>query len=96
MRFSLQSFSGASGSLFLWMAASGMAAQSRSMLRCPKNAPSWWAAKLARNKARDREVNRALRHAGWRVLRVWECDLTRANAPRVVRRVLSALSLPTG
>lgn len=62
----------------------------------PKNRAEWWAAKLARNKARDLEVNRALRNAGWRVLRVWECDLTRANAPRVVRRVLRALSLSTG
>jgi len=60
-----------------------------------KNRAEWWAAKLARNKARDLEVNRALRNAGWRVLRVWECDLTRANAPRVVRRVLRALSLPS-
>jgi DNA mismatch endonuclease (patch repair protein) len=58
----------------------------------PKNRAEWWAAKLARNKARDLEVNRALRNAGWRVLRVWECDLTRANAPRVVRRVLRALA----
>jgi DNA mismatch endonuclease (patch repair protein) len=58
----------------------------------PKNRAEWWAAKLARNKARDLEVNRALRNAGWRVLRVWECDLTRANAPRVARRVLRALA----
>lgn len=42
----------------------------------PKTRTEWWAAKLQRNKDRDREVNRTLRQAGWRVLRVWECDLT--------------------
>jgi G:T-mismatch repair DNA endonuclease (very short patch repair protein) len=32
-----------------------------------------------------------LRKAGWRVLRVWECDLARKNWPRVARRVVRAL-----
>ncbi|MDD5199833.1 MAG: very short patch repair endonuclease [Terrimicrobiaceae bacterium] len=57
----------------------------------PKTRAEWWATKLARNKARDREVNRLLRKAGWRVIRVWECELTRANAPRAVRRIQKAL-----
>jgi DNA mismatch endonuclease (patch repair protein) len=36
-----------------------------------KNA-EWWADKLARNVARDRETDSDLRAAGWTVLRVWE------------------------
>lgn len=58
----------------------------------PKTRAEWWAAKLARNKARDREVTRALRNAGWTVLRIWECDLTRANMHRPARRVSRALA----
>jgi DNA mismatch endonuclease (patch repair protein) len=48
---------------------------------CPmqhKGKPSanseWWAAKLARNQARDRETNHHLEEAGWSVLRIWEHD----------------------
>jgi len=37
-------------------------------------------------------VNRTLRAAGWRVLRVWECDLTVKNVPRVLRRIRRALN----
>jgi len=40
------------------------------------NAREWWAVKLARNRARDLVVTRTLRKAGWRVVRIWECDLT--------------------
>jgi len=58
----------------------------------PKTRAEWWAAKLDRNKARDREVNRVLRQAGWRVLRVWECDLTVKNVPRVLRRIRRTLN----
>ncbi len=58
----------------------------------PKTRAEWWAAKLDRNKSRDREVNRLLRKAGWRVLRIWECDLTAKHWPRVARRMRRALA----
>ena len=44
-----------------------------------------------RNAARDREVTRTLRKAGWRVLRVWECALTRQHSGRTAARVARAL-----
>ena len=54
----------------------------------PRTRAAFWAAKFSRNQARDREVGRTLRKAGWKVLRVWECDLARmANWPRVARRI---------
>jgi DNA mismatch endonuclease (patch repair protein) len=50
---------------------------------------AFWQAKLAANMARDRKMNRALRRAGWRVVRIWEHEL---KAPaRVVRRVARAM-----
>jgi DNA mismatch endonuclease (patch repair protein) len=41
----------------------------------PKGNRAFWKNKFARNKARDRRVNRVLRRAGWRVVRIWECAL---------------------
>ena len=45
----------------------------------PQGNAAFWAKKLAGNKARDRRVNRVLRHRGWRVLRVWEHGLRDAD-----------------
>ena len=56
----------------------------------PKNRGEWWAAKLARNRERDRLVTRTLRKMGWRVVRVWECGLVTKNWPRIARRVTKA------
>jgi DNA mismatch endonuclease (patch repair protein) len=41
----------------------------------PENHRAFWRRKLSANKIRDRRVNRALRRAGWRVIRIWECAL---------------------
>jgi len=57
----------------------------------PKNNRSFWRQKFARNQTRDRLVNRTLRRAGWRVLRIWEHELARKNQPRLVRRIRRAM-----
>jgi DNA mismatch endonuclease (patch repair protein) len=41
---------------------------------------------------RDREVSRALRKAGWTVLRVWECALSQKRATRTLARITRALA----
>ena len=53
----------------------------------PKNRALWWADKLGKNKARYRLVTRTLRGQGWRVMRVWECDLTPRHWQRVANRI---------
>lgn len=53
----------------------------------PKTNAAFWRKKIATNKARDRRVNRALRRCSWRVVRVWEHELTTRNEPRLVRRL---------
>lgn len=40
----------------------------------PKSRPEFWGPKLERNKARDAEVESALRTGGWEVLVVWQCE----------------------
>jgi DNA mismatch endonuclease (patch repair protein) len=56
----------------------------------PANNARFWREKIARNQARDAEVNRALRKKGWRVLRVWEHELTRKNERRLLARLRRA------
>jgi DNA mismatch endonuclease (patch repair protein) len=57
----------------------------------PKGNSAFWATKLSSNKARDRKVNRELRAKGWRVLRIWEHDLTKLRQESTVRRVMRVL-----
>ena len=57
----------------------------------PKTRATFWAAKFSRNKARDRVVTRTLRKADWRVVRVWECALTRKRASGTAARIVRAL-----
>lgn len=51
---------------------------------------SYWLKKFERRVKRDREVNAALRRAGWAVLRFWESDLKKNPAPalRAVSRAI--------
>lgn len=49
----------------------------------PKSNGPWWADKLGRNVARDRETDRTLTEAGWLVIRVWEHEPAPAAADRV-------------
>lgn len=53
----------------------------------PKTRAAFWRDKIAGNRARDRRVNRRLRALGWRVLRIWEHELTRRHEARLVRRL---------
>ena len=55
----------------------------------PKSNRKFWDEKIARNRQRDREVNRKLRKHGWRILRIWEHALRKPA--QVVRRVARAL-----
>jgi DNA mismatch endonuclease (patch repair protein) len=60
---------------------------------CPKhsNLPvgnrAFWKRKLDGNQKRDRLVIRTLRVIGWKVIRIWEHELSRRNQPRLLRRL---------
>lgn len=43
--------------------------------RVPRQNQEFWASKLAKNRDRDRLVNRYLRASGWKVIRLWEHEL---------------------
>ena len=60
--------------------------------RTPKTRVAFWKAKLARNAQRDREVRKALRARGWRVLRIWEHELAQRNEAQLLRRIRAVLT----
>lgn len=49
----------------------------------PKHNATWWADKLARNKARDAETTALLEAAGWQVIRIWEHESPMEVLPRI-------------
>lgn len=54
----------------------------------PKSNTSYWLPKLARNKQRDQENERALKALGYRVKIVWECELkSKEELERVVTKL---------
>lgn len=54
----------------------------------PANNRAFWRRKLARNRARDRLVDRLLRAQGWRVVRVWEHELTLKRHGKLLKRLM--------
>jgi DNA mismatch endonuclease (patch repair protein) len=58
----------------------------------PKTRAAFWKAKIEGNRARDRRVNRELRKRGWTVVRVWEHELKPKNEPKLLRRLVKAVS----
>ena len=53
----------------------------------PKSRVAFWTEKFARNVARDRRNQEALRNLGWQVLIIWECETRNEEN---VRQILAA------
>jgi DNA mismatch endonuclease, patch repair protein len=45
----------------------------------PRANRQYWVTKILRNKRRDRKVNKTLMNLGWKVMRIWECQLKNKN-----------------
>lgn len=58
----------------------------------PKSNAAYWQAKIANNRNRDICVNRILRKKGWKVIRFWECDITKNKYSAKIRRLLSVVN----
>lgn len=55
--------------------------------KMPKSNTEFWTAKVARNRERDKRVQRELAGMGWHCITVWECELK----PEVRERTLESL-----
>ena len=54
----------------------------------PSSNVDFWQAKFDANVARDKRVTRQLRKEGWRVLVVWECQLSSSALDSVARKII--------
>lgn len=59
----------------------------------PKDNACYWENKILRNKQRDIEVTLYLTKIGWRVIRIWECDLKNKNLLILLEKLHSLLEL---
>jgi DNA mismatch endonuclease (patch repair protein) len=53
----------------------------------PKTNSAWWADKLSRTRERDKDTDRTLRKAGWKVVRVWEHENPKTAALRIDKAI---------
>jgi DNA mismatch endonuclease (patch repair protein) len=61
----------------------------------PKQNAAFWRRKILANRRHDRVVNRLLKKAGWRVLRIWEHALAKRQEARTMARITRGLRNPT-
>ena len=59
---------------------------------------AWWKAKIEGNKARDQMQNRVLRKNGWKVVRIWQYQLTAKLVRLAIRKLRGAglIASPAG
>jgi DNA mismatch endonuclease (patch repair protein) len=61
--------------------------------RChiPSSRTEYWTAKLRRNAERDKRTGQKLRQGGWRVMVIWECQITPSCLDRLRARIVAFL-----
>lgn len=57
----------------------------------PKNNAEFWEEKIQKTRSRDAAFRRSLRHQGWAVVSVWECELARTPAA-CTKKIQAALA----
>lgn len=57
----------------------------------PKTRTEWWTNKIEGNIVNDRKKQTALRKEGWKVIRVWECQLRRNRQLPTLQQLLTKL-----
>lgn len=63
--------------------------------RLPKSNIEFWKDKIERNIERDKESMRALLDLGWKVIRVWECELrNKVNREDTLNKIYKSITSP--
>ena len=64
--------------------------------RLPKSNTSFWETKITRNIERDKETTQALTALGWKVIRIWECELrNKSNREAALNKLFNDITCST-
>ena len=58
----------------------------------PTDNAEYWAKKRERNIQRDKEITERFEKRGWKVVRIWECELKKKNLPETKKLLFSFLN----
>lgn len=58
----------------------------------PKSNSGFWEQKLARNKERDRLNNQEISLLGWKVVTVWECEISKKTMPTIIDMLINVFN----
>ncbi len=56
----------------------------------PSANAEYWEQKIKRNKARDKAITLALEEKGWKVVRIWECEIRKGKIQKLTATGLFA------
>ena len=60
---------------------------------CRKRRPGqnykYWKEKIEKNKIRDINVTKSLRVQGWRVIRIWECEIEKSRYAKKIKKIIA-------
>ena len=60
----------------------------------PKQNKEYWEKKIKRNKERDKLVTETLTQKGWKVYRIWECQLKKKNKENLMKILEEIKNIP--
>ena len=58
----------------------------------PKTRREWWLEKIGNNAIKDIKAEEYLIHKGWKILKVWECELKKNVKEESLERILKEVS----
>lgn len=59
----------------------------------PKSNVDFWQKKIKGNMKHDRQITELFEKRGWRVLRIWECELRKTNLPTTLNRIFTYIKI---
>ena len=59
----------------------------------PKSNQSYWIPKIEANISRDNEICTQLRKSGWKIIIIWECELTTLKRKKTLRRLVDEIKI---
>ena len=54
----------------------------------PSDNAEYWKKKIIRNKARDKTITKELTQRGWKVVRIWECNIKKGKIQKLLFEVM--------